>query len=165
MAKVNQLEYKILQMLKEDSRKSASKIAKELNISRATVAKIIHSLKEKGVKFTVDYYEEGELTAFIISDKCLENSECYKLINGEFLSLVKGDMKEIHKRLSDIKAEKFFLSIEKMNTEKIERSELYCDYCGNEIKGNPFLLKIGKKVYYTCCKTCQTQLKKKLQKE
>jgi len=164
MTKVNQLEYKILQMLKEDSRKSASEIAKELNLSRATVAKIIKSLKEKGVKFTVDYYEEGELTAFVISDNCLQDEECYKLIDGRFMNVIKGDLKSVSEKISQLKSVTYFVGIERENVKKIEKAELYCDYCGNEIKGSPYLVKWGKKVYYTCCKTCQTQLRKRLEK-
>ncbi|MBB5253548.1 TRASH domain-containing protein [Sulfurisphaera ohwakuensis] len=162
MTKVNQIEYKILQMLKEDSRKSASKIAKELGLSRATVAKIIKSLKDKGVKFTVEYHEKGELFAFVISDKCLAE-ECYKLIDGKIMNIIRGDLSTISQKLSELGSDKYFISMEKLNEVSIERAELYCDYCGNEIKGNPYLVKLGKKVYYTCCKTCQTQLKKKLE--
>ncbi|BCU71016.1 TRASH domain-containing protein [Stygiolobus caldivivus] len=162
--RLSQLEYKVLQMLREDGRRSASSIAKELGVSRATVAKVIKSLKGKGIKFTIDYQEEGKLVAFIISKECIQaNIGCYKLIDGKYLSLVEGNLHDIEKVLSRIQdKEDYFIATSKMNTVRIIRGELYCDYCGGEIRGEPFTFKVGKKVYYTCCKTCEKELKKKL---
>ncbi|EHP70327.1 transcriptional regulator [Metallosphaera yellowstonensis MK1] len=48
MSNVNELtalEYKVLRMLREDSRRSASELAEGLGVSRATVAKVIRSLR------------------------------------------------------------------------------------------------------------------------
>ena len=160
--KLSQLEYKVLMMLREDGRRSASSIAKELGISRATVAKVIRSLKSKGVKFTVDYQEEGELTLFVLAKSCI-SEECYKLIDGRYMSLVRGTLKEIEETLSKAQGvESYFISTRKMNVARIARGELYCDYCGGEIKGEPITFKVGKRIYYTCCRTCERELKRKL---
>lgn len=165
-SKLSQLEYKVLQMLREDGRRSASSIAKELSVSRATVAKVIKSLKDKGVKFTVDYQEEGELILFLISRQCIEGSaECYKLIDGKYISLVRGKLHEIEEILSKVEDEKeYFISTQKVNTVTVIRGELRCDYCGGEIRGDPITFKLGKRIYYTCCRTCEKELRKRLSK-
>ncbi|MCS4538780.1 MAG: AsnC family transcriptional regulator [Thaumarchaeota archaeon] len=41
------------------------------------------------------------------------------------------------------------------------RIGLTCDYCGGDIKGNPFKLKVGEGERYFCCKTCMNSYKEK----
>lgn len=41
------------------------------------------------------------------------------------------------------------------------RIQLICDYCGGEIKGAPFKLRVGESVRYLCCKTCLEAYKEK----
>jgi len=158
--KLTELEYKVLQMLKEDARRSANSIAKELGVSRATVAKVIKNLKRKGIRFTIEYQEEGELTTFIISNECV--GECYQLIDGRILSIVRGKMEEISKVLQSIKEKEYLIAIKRLNIPSVSRAEMYCDYCGGEIRGEPIIVKSGKKLYYACCKTCADALKRKL---
>ena len=55
-------------------------LAEGLGVSRATVAKVIRSLREKGVRFTVDYHEEGQVVIFALVDAC--EGECCKLLDG-----------------------------------------------------------------------------------
>ncbi|MCP6729631.1 MULTISPECIES: TRASH domain-containing protein [Metallosphaera] len=159
---LSELEYRMLTILKSDSRISSTKLAKELGVSRATVAKILRSLREKGIRFTVDFYEEGKLTVFAVADSCTEGAECYRLIDGKFMVTVTGNMDQIEDVLSKLKTERYFIAVQKVGSRSIRRSGLKCDYCGGEIAGEPLIVKRGKKVYYTCCATCQSQLIKKL---
>jgi DNA-binding Lrp family transcriptional regulator len=41
------------------------------------------------------------------------------------------------------------------------RIGLTCDYCGGDIKGNPFKLKVGEGERYFCCKTCMNSYKER----
>ncbi|BCU67154.1 hypothetical protein HS7_05910 [Sulfolobales archaeon HS-7] len=167
MTNVNELsdlEYKVITYLKSDSRISSSKLAKELGVSRATVAKVIHSLRNKGVKFTVDFYEDGKLTVFAIANSCINEGECYRLIDGRFLVITSGNMNEIEGLLSKLKSEHYFIAVDKTGSPSVKQKGLKCDYCGGDIKGEPLLIKRGKKRYYACCRTCQTHLVKKLNK-
>nr|WP_216604244.1 TRASH domain-containing protein [Acidianus sp. RZ1] len=156
------MEYEVLQLLKEDSRLSASEISEKLGVSRVTISRIISSLKEKGIKFTVEFYEEGEFTAFIVAKTCF-SSECYNLIEGGYMNIVRSNnLEEIHKSLSNVQKDSVFVSYGKKGL-KIS-PKLVCDYCGGEINEKPIKLKIGNKIYYACCNTCYTLLKKKKSK-
>lgn len=159
---LTELEYKVLSYLREDSRMSASKIAKELGVSRTSVAKAIQSLREKGVKFTVEYYEKDKLTVFSISENCPNGFACYKLIDGKYLVIMEARMEQMVDLLSKLKSSSYYVSVGKEGFTKVKRSKLVCDYCGGEIKGEPILLKRGKKIYYTCCKACSSEMEKKL---
>ena len=158
--KLSDLEYKVLQLLKEDSRLPASEIGKNLGISRVTVSRIINSLKEKGVKFTVDY-DEG-VTAFVITDEDVEGGECFELIDGNLLCIIKAkDLDSLEEKLKKIKHKfQIFLSHKKRNSVKVS-SEVKCDYCGAVIKGEPLIFRRGKKIYYACCRSCLKGLKEK----
>ncbi|BCS92623.1 TRASH domain-containing protein [Metallosphaera javensis (ex Sakai et al. 2022)] len=159
---LSELEYKVLTYLREDSRTSSSKLARELGVSRATIAKILQSLREKGIKFTVEFYEEGKLTVFAVASACAEGAECYRLIDGKFMVTITGSMEQVEEVLSKLKTERYFIAVQKVGSTRVRRSSLRCDYCGGEIAGEPLVVRRGKKVYYTCCRTCQTQLAKKL---
>ena len=162
--KLSQLEYRVLKMLEEDGRRSASSIAKELGVSRAAVAKAIKSLKEKGVRFTVEYEEEGTVTVFVLAKDCVTEN-CYKLVDGRSISIFKGSLSEVEEVLSRAEGvEAYFIATRKVNAGKVARAELYCDYCGGEIRGEPITVKVGKKVYYACCRTCERELRKRLSK-
>ncbi len=161
--KLTPLEYKVLNILKEDSRRSASSIAKELQVSRATIAKTIKSLRSKNIKFSVEYWEEGELAVFAISKECLKGSkECYKLVDGRSVSIIRGSFDHIQQILEQNKIKNYLLAVDKVDSTKVIKEGLYCDYCGGEIKGTPITLKVRRRIYYTCCNTCKEHLRKKL---
>ena len=66
------------------------KIAEKLGVSRATVSRAIRSLMNKGVRFTVDIPDNSP-RAFIITRRPYERlGECYKLIDGRYLIIIKA---------------------------------------------------------------------------
>jgi hypothetical protein len=71
-------------------------------------------------------------------------------------------MEEISKVLQSIKEKEYLIAIKRLNTPSVSRAEMYCDYCGGEIRGEPIIVKSGKKLYYACCKICADALKGKL---
>ncbi|QKR00282.1 TRASH domain-containing protein [Metallosphaera tengchongensis] len=159
---ITEVEYKVLQLLRKNSRRSASDIAKELKVSRALVSKVIRSLEEKGVKYCVEYYEKDELVAFALVNSCEGLDDCFKLLDGRYMAVIRGNLEELSNALSKIGSTQYFLAVEKVGKPKLKRRELSCDYCGEKILGEPYVVKAGRRVYYACCKSCKTQLTKRL---
>lgn len=152
MEKLSDLEFRALEVLRNDSRISVTELAKRLNISRSTATNIIKNLRKKGVKFTIQYQNEPFI-AFVISGYC--NGECYKLLDGRFMNIVRANtLEELENKLSKIEA-KDLSFIGKGNF------VVKCDYCGKEIHESPLVYRIGRKTYYACCNSCLSELKKK----
>lgn len=65
---VDELDLKLLQLLKENARMPYSKLAKELGISESAVRKRISKLVKNGVikKITIEYELENEIKAVIL---------------------------------------------------------------------------------------------------
>ncbi|ARM76756.1 TRASH domain-containing protein [Acidianus manzaensis] len=157
--RLSEIEYKILQILKTDARTPASQIAKQLGISRVTVSRAIESLKNKGIKFSVNFVEK-DLVGIITSDSCL-SEECFKTITGDYVSLVRADsVEELEKSLENHNIKNIIIAHHL--GKRIVKSALYCDYCGGKIESEPIIYKRGKKIYYTCCKACLDGLKRKI---
>ncbi|MCI2415201.1 MAG: TRASH domain-containing protein [Candidatus Aramenus sp.] len=159
--RLTDLEYRVLQILREDARTPGSKIAKQLGISRVTISRVVRSLKQKGVKFEARLNEE-ELVAVVTSDSCL-SEECFKVITGEFVSIVRGhDLSEIEKKLEGARPLSVILG--RTLGKRVVRESLRCDYCGGKIEGEPITYKLGRKTYYACCRACYEGLREKLQR-
>lgn len=158
--KLSELEYRILQILKNDSRVPASQIAKQLGLSRVTVSRVINSLKNKGIKFTAEFIEK-DLIGIVYSDSCI-SEECFRTISGDYVSLVRASSLEELEKILEKHVVKNLIIAHQLG-KKITKSSLYCDYCGGKIEGEPILYKRGKKIYYACCKTCLEGLKKKME--
>lgn len=160
--KLSELEYRILQILKEDSRIPAAQIAKQLGLSRVTVSRIINSLKEKGIKFTVEFLEK-DLVGIVYSTSCL-SEECFKTISGDYISIIRANsLEDLEKALE--KREVKNLIVARQVGNKITKSSLRCDHCGGKIEGEPIIYKRGRRIYYACCRTCLEGLKKKFEKK
>ncbi|RLG77746.1 MAG: AsnC family transcriptional regulator [Thermoprotei archaeon] len=65
---LDEKDYKLLELLRRDSRLSYAKLAAELGLSESAVRKRIARLKRLGVikRFTIDYEAPGEVTALIL---------------------------------------------------------------------------------------------------
>ncbi|WP_338604342.1 TRASH domain-containing protein [Sulfolobus tengchongensis] len=153
MEKLSDLEFRALEILRNDSRISVTELAKQLNISRSTATNILKSLKRKGVKFTIKFQNEPFI-AFVISESC-NSEECYKLLEGRFMNVVRANtLESLENVLENIRGKELVF---------IGKSSFVvkCDYCGKEIYDSPLIYKIGRKTYYACCSSCLTELKKK----
>jgi len=146
------LEYRALEILREDSRISVSELAERLNISRSTATKLITRLREKGVKFTIEFMPESFI-GFVISEEC--NDECYKLLDGRYMNIVRANtLDELQSKLSQIKSKEITFLAKNDFT-------LKCDYCGKEIHDSQITYRVGRRVYYACCNSCLEGIKKK----
>jgi len=158
------IERKVLNILRENARASVSEIAEELGVSRATVSRAIRSLVNKGVRFTVDIPDNSP-RAFIITRRPYERlGECYKLIDGRYLVIIKArDYNELVRVVEGIDDKmELFIAIGVVGRNVVPMG-LVCDYCGGPIS-MPIIYRRGKRTYYLCCETCLRELKKKLSK-
>jgi DNA-binding Lrp family transcriptional regulator len=160
---LSDIEYKVLQILKENSRISLTEISRILGISRITAGKVIKNLQEKGVKFTVSYEEEG-LIAFVISSECegKEDYECYKLVDGRYILLIKSkNLKDLSEKISKVKEKReIYIAVEKVG--KKFSFSVKCDYCGKIIKESPIIYKYRRRKHYACCEACLNGIKERL---
>ncbi|ACP39370.1 putative transcriptional regulator, AsnC family [Sulfolobus islandicus Y.G.57.14] len=153
MEKLTDLEFRALEILREDSRISVTELAKRLNISRSTATRLLRNLSRKGVKFTIKFQNEP-LIAFTISESC-QSDECYKLLDGRFINIIRANtLEDLENKLKNVKGKDLVF---------IGKSSFVvkCDYCGKEIYDNPLTYKIGRRTYYACCNSCLTGLKEK----
>jgi len=157
--KLTEIEYRVLDILKNNSRLPVSEIAKELGVSRATVSRAIRSLEAKGVRFTVDF-PEYMARAFVITRKP-QGEEYYRLIDGRFMVVLKGrSMDELVKSISELEdREEVFITIPSGSVRP--PADLTCDYCGGPVN-KPLIYRRWRKTYYVCCRTCLRELKKRL---
>ena len=67
--------------------------------------------------------------------------------------VLRGTLKDVEENLSGTRVSQYFLAVERSGVPKVRRAEITCDYCGGEIRGGPMTVRMGRKVYYACCKT------------
>ena len=160
-SRFTEIELKAISLLSEDSRLSVSELANRIGVSKATTSRLVKSLRAKGVKFTIDA-SHGYPRAFIVTRKRHEG-ECYRLIDGRYMVIVKAsDFNNLIKLINDIKdKESVYVALEPAST-VTALPRLICDYCGGPINGLPITYKRGRRVYYVCCRTCLRELKRKL---
>lgn len=183
--KLDRIDLEIIKLLMENSRISVTDIANRLEISRPTARDRIKKLIEHGVikKFTVALDSsvfKGITVLFQFRprqlDKLINKLEQKKEIIQ--LYLTSGDTTlfgiGIYENINKLKKEIFDL-IEEGETfsfhivvKKIKDSdfipllafELYCDYCGKEIKESPIEFTLYNRNFYFCCKTCLNNFRK-----
>ncbi len=102
--KLDQKDYKLLELLRQNARESYAALAAQLGISESAVRKRIMKLRKLGVikKFTIDYDVPGEVVALIlvktrppvqtpeVSRKIMQNKMVEKVyeVTGEYDILV-----------------------------------------------------------------------------
>lgn len=159
---LNYNESKILRLLKEDSRRSASEIAELTGLNRNTVSRIISTLLERGIirNFTVNIDSDDEDVLLLAEVENLLDVpeeflvESIELSDGTFLVVLQ----------KDAMYEKFPMRSMKI-VHKLTRYEenevdfgIYCDYCRKEIVDTPIKLETRGNTYYACCSNCKRSL-------
>ncbi len=161
-------ESRVLRILISDSRLSNEEIAKQTGLSRNTVSSIIRSLLSKNIirNFTVNITEPPERTLVIatvpdvsrIPQNCI--IESFDISNGQYLCIMTANVLEHEFPYNTI-----YLSHRKtLEDDKLKSIDLYCDYCDNKIKGEPFQVEWKNTKYLTCCPNCQADLLKQLKR-
>lgn len=159
---LNYNESKILRILKDDSRRSASEIAEITGLNRNTVSRIISSLLSRGIirNFTINVDSDDEDVMVLAEVENLLDvpeefmMESIELSDGTFLVVLR----------KDAMYEKFPMRSMKI-VHKLTRYEenevdfgLYCDYCRKEILDTPIKLQTRGNTYYACCPNCKRSL-------
>ena len=165
---LTELEQRLTELLKKDSRKSMSEIAEELGVSRITAKKTMDSLLESGkIKaFTVRLdMDDTDLAIVHLAnhesvpeDMILED---FQMIDGTHIMVIYYEdlVKLNNVRILDVRIARRRVVNE--GTGRVEH--LHCDLCNSEIKITPIRVQVNKKVFYACCPTCERELKKRYQ--
>lgn len=140
MTKLDEKDYKILALLKEDARLTTGEIAKELDIAQTTIHNRIKKMRDSGVikRFTVDLDRkeiERGLVAYILCtvsyrttrgskiDQFVVAQSVRSLPEVEEVSIVTGEIDMIVKvSLSDVDALNEFVIKKLRNIEGIEKT-------------------------------------------
>jgi|ECHnycMinimDraft_1075156.scaffolds.fasta_scaffold00049_26 DNA-binding Lrp family transcriptional regulator len=176
---IKEIEYRLLNLLIEDAGRNLSELSRELGVSKATVSRMIKSLKERGIikKFSIELGEdlnEERIFAFLrIRGGDIGNVEgdLYKLLDGSYLLVITGkDIGEIEEEIEKVST-RVTINEVLISTSLIKKARkslgikpisLHCDYCNHEIEGNPLILKFRGKIYYLCCNTCLREKRRAL---
>ncbi|MDT7895314.1 MAG: HTH-type transcriptional regulator LysM [Desulfurococcales archaeon] len=68
VARLDEIDYKILEILRENGRAPYTEIAKAVGLSEAAVRKRVNSMVKRGIirKFSIEYSVEGEVRALVL---------------------------------------------------------------------------------------------------
>jgi len=161
-------EYKMLKILKQNSRTPITEIAKSLGISRITANRMMEALIMRGIikSFTIETGQEDdpllvvelESTDGIDQDIIIDD---FHLLDGTHIITVPYSDSF---KLKDIRVKRIQISTgRKRNTGSVNIEGIKCDYCGREITSDPLRIRDGKNLYYVCCTSCEANLKERLE--
>src|SRR5579875_3804691 len=136
---IAEVEQRMLNILKRNSRATITEISKSLGISRVTAKKVLNSLVQNGRirKFTILLDEEEKELAMVQVDQ-IENIpaslilERFHLIDNSYIIVL---YYEDLLKLQDVAIKRIEVARERTAFEGISRlSNIHCDYCGNMIR-------------------------------
>lgn len=159
---LNYNESKILRILKEDSRRSASEIAELTGLNRNTVSRIISNLVERGTirNFTINIDSEDEDIMVLAEVENLFDIpeefmvESIELSDGTFLVVLR---KEALYEKFPVRSMKIVHKLSHYEENEVD-FDLYCDYCRKQITDSPIKLQTKGNTYYACCSNCRSSL-------
>jgi len=176
--RLDEIDLRIIYLLRKDSRISISDIARILGISRPTVYSRIRRLEDSGVikGYTIKLDKEIEygpnLVALLIKTNDIKKVtesiraiEIFRLAGGKYLVVANiesiSDLKSIEES-DNVELLEISPIIEVIEGERALpiKVKFKCDYCGKDIIEDPHVYYLGSKVYFFCCKTCLREFKK-----
>ncbi len=161
-----ELQQKMIDILKANSRKSINDIALELGISRITAKKMMDILVSTGriKRFTITLEDDERDVALVRVDDLTDIPmelvlEYLRMLDGSYLVLVYF---EDLLRLKGSPVRDIQIAVERRITDRMQRKGiLHCDYCRKEIAGDPIVVDIRGRKYYACCPNCAKDLKRR----
>ena len=160
-------EYKMIKLLKQNSRTPITEMASILGISRITANRMLSALVERGIikSFTIETGNENDHLLMVEVDstegidpdiiiddfQLLEGSHIITIPFSDSFSLEGINVKGIR-----------ICSGRKRNIDAINLNGIKCDFCGREITSDPVKLRDGNSLYYLCCTSCQENMEKRL---
>ena len=160
----DELEFRLLNMLKMDSRVTVSEISRQLGTNRLRVRKAMERLVINGYikRFTIETSEEEDdlLVARVRNMDHIDHSgliESFNLIDGTHMVVIPYSRIHI---LDGIDVLDLSFARQRNRFSFISgKMTLKCDLCGNSISENPFTVEKGGRVLYGCCPNCQQELR------
>ena len=161
-----EIEQRMINILRRNSRANILELADELNISRITASKTLSNLISSGkiTHFTV-FTEEDQKNLVIIHLKTLENIdeelilEQFELFDGTYFVVVYYESLPKLKvaDVIDIK----FAREKRLNNTLGRVLNVKCDYCGKIMNKPNVVFELGGKTMYACCPNCEKDLRKR----
>jgi len=179
---LDEVDLKIINILKENSRASFSEIARELKLSRQTVKARIERLEKEGiiVKYTVklspSIEESGSIAYLLVNAESQEIMrdiekivEVNRVTSKRYLiRVILNDLSELNEIVErGIEIVEVIPVIDRDVKERPFRTKVTfrCDYCGKEMTDEPIIYKFRNKLYVFCCRTCLREFKEMVKKE
>ncbi|AIF70122.1 AsnC family transcriptional regulator [Palaeococcus pacificus DY20341] len=178
MVKLDDIDLKLIYLLRDNSRLSISELAELLGISRPTVKSRIEKLEKERIirgytiKISPELERAENVVIMIIKTETPENLEEFNEIIeiNKFTSkkyVIKVAVKDMEQLRQVIEGAGFEV-IEIMPVLEMREKErpikirvpFKCDYCGKEIVEEPIVYKYRNRVYFFCCETCFREFKK-----
>lgn len=178
MTKLDELDLKLIYLLRDNSRLSISELAEILGTSRPTVRSRMEKLEKEGIikgytiKISPELERAENIVIMIIKTEIPEKLEEF----DEIIEINKFTSKKYVIKIAVENMEQLRQVVEKAGFEIIEimpvlemrererpikiRVPFKCDYCGREIIEEPIVYKYRNKVYFFCCETCFREFKK-----
>jgi DNA-binding Lrp family transcriptional regulator len=175
--RLDEIDIKIINMLKENARISISELSKALKLSRQTVKSRIERLERDGVieRYTIKLacrFENSGSSFLLLANvsdegKLMEIDEIVeinRITSRKFLLRVNvADVNELSRVIDE--AELDALEILPVIERKVKdvpfkaKVNYRCDYCGKEMFDEPIIYRYRNRVYVLCCKTCLREFK------
>lgn len=178
MVKLDEIDLKLIYLLRDNSRLSISELAEILGVSRPTVRARIEKLEKEGIirgytiKISPELERAENIVIMIIKTDTPEKLEEF----DEIIEINKFTSKKYIIKIAVENMEQLRQVVEKAGFEVIEimpvlemrererpiktRVPFKCDYCGKDIVEEPIVYKYRNKVYFFCCETCFREFKK-----
>ncbi|USH00137.1 TRASH domain-containing protein [Thermococcus argininiproducens] len=178
MVKLDEIDLKLIYLLRDNSRLSISELAEILGVSRPTVRARIEKLEKEGIirgytiKISPELERAENIVIMIIKTETPEKLEEF----DEIIEINKFTSKKYIIKIAVENMEQLRQVVEKAGFEVIEimpvlemrererpikiRVPFKCDYCGKDIVEEPIVYKYRNKVYFFCCETCFREFKK-----
>ncbi|WP_393971582.1 TRASH domain-containing protein [Oxyplasma meridianum] len=161
-------EYKMLKMLKINARTPITEMVSTLGVSRITAKRMLASLIKRGIikSFTIETGQEND-PLLVVELESIEGIDQdiiiddFRLLDGTHIITVPFSDSF---KLEGIKVKRIHISTgRKRNTGSLNIEGIKCDFCGRKINSDPLKIRDGNSLYYVCCTSCETNLKKRLE--
>ncbi len=167
---MDEYDLKLINLLKENSRRSVSELAELLGVSRQTVRARMEKLEKEGLKYTVKFPQESYFMLIVEAEDVGRLLECDEVFEVNKVSDIKyvlkvnvRSLRELSEVISNLKARilEIMPVVEVLEKESPIRMRVRfrCDYCGKEVHDEPIVYKFRRKVYVFCCRVCLREFK------
>ncbi len=167
---MDEIDLKLINLLKENSRRSISELAKLLGVSRQTVRARMERLEDEGIRYTIKFPIKKYVMLIVETDDvsgimdCEEVLELNKVTDTKYVLKVNvRDLRELSGVLSKLNAKVLevlpVIDVIEKDQPVTMKVRFKCDYCGKELYDEPIVYRFRNKVYVFCCKVCLREFK------